>query len=466
MRPVRFLLSAASCLMISLSLCGAQSVIDPPPIDPGALIGAPSPGSGLHDQGDRPIATYDNIPVAEPVEEDIPQAVPVDPSPAERERQAQAASVPTVAGVSSVPVEQNRTQIAILGYHDFSDINPPTEMRMRTTMFREQMQALKKSGIPVISMADFLQWKKGRRTLPPYCVMITIDDGWKSVYTDAFPILKEMGFPFTLFLYTNFVTGQGASLSANQVKEMMRHGATVGSHSTSHLYPSAWKRSQRQGAEQYKKTIEKEIRDSRAWLQDRFTAPVDAYCYPGGYHTPEMIEALPEFGYSLAVTVIPRKVVHSTPDWEVPRYMVYGNNPQTFKRAVTFTQTPAAGHATPGGEGAMAYPVLPAPTQRVEPQANSTATTTLPNISIDLTNPDDILADTLEMRVSGFGKVPARLVDKTTTLLWQPNRPFRTDTVRVQVAWKSASTGAKESVEWEFAVKSETAGFLPANLVQ
>ncbi|UQT43947.1 polysaccharide deacetylase family protein [Akkermansia muciniphila] len=33
--------------------------------------------------------------------------------------------------------------------------------------------------------------------------MITIDDGWKSVYTDAYPILKETGFPFTIFPYTN-----------------------------------------------------------------------------------------------------------------------------------------------------------------------------------------------------------------------------------------------------------------------
>ncbi len=72
-------------------------------------------------------------------------------------------------------------------------------MRMNTDVFRSQMQALKASGVPVISMKEFLEWKLGDMQLPAKCVMITIDDGWKSVYTDAYPILKETGFPFTIF---------------------------------------------------------------------------------------------------------------------------------------------------------------------------------------------------------------------------------------------------------------------------
>lgn len=79
-------------------------------------------------------------------------------------------------------------------------------MRMNTDVFRAQMQALKASGVPVISMKEFLEWKLGSRQLPAKCVMITIDDGWKSVYTDAYPILKETGFPFTVFPYTKFIT--------------------------------------------------------------------------------------------------------------------------------------------------------------------------------------------------------------------------------------------------------------------
>ncbi len=61
--------------------------------------------------------------------------------------------------------------------------------------------------------------------------MITIDDGWKSVYTDAYPILKETGFPFTIFPYTkSSITGRGSAMSPAQIQEMLNNGATLGSH--------------------------------------------------------------------------------------------------------------------------------------------------------------------------------------------------------------------------------------------
>lgn len=460
MRNGRTALCLLGSLLFSVSMAGALIEYEPPPLDPGSMIGVPSPNG----PAGAPSASPEYIPVAEPVEI-IPVAEPVTPDPAPV-RRAPRMAVTTLAEKDLLPVAQNQTQVAILGYHDFSYVNPPTDMRINTDTFREQMEYIKNSKIPVISMKDFSEWKQGQKTLPPYCILITIDDGWKSVYTDAYPILKEMGFPFTLFLYTNFVTGRGASLSIAQVKEMIQNGATIGSHSTSHLYPATWKKNQRKGPEHYRAAIEKEIRDSRIWLQSNLHSPVEAYCYPGGYHTPEMIQALPEFGYSFAMTVIPRKVLHDTSNWEIPRYMVLGKAPQTFKNAVTFPRSPKSPTSSAATAGALDNPTLPPPAEKVEPPANSTVKNELPNISIDLANPADILADSLEMRITGLGKVPAKIVPGTSILLWQPNRPFRTDTVRVRVSWKSASTNAQEYAEWEFGVTPELTSILPANLVQ
>lgn len=80
----------------------------------------------------------------------------------------------------------------------------------------------------------------GDRQLPAKCVMITIDDGWKSVYTDAYPILKETGFPLP-FSHTPPITGRGSAMSPAQIQEMLNNGATLGSHSVSHLYPRSWR---------------------------------------------------------------------------------------------------------------------------------------------------------------------------------------------------------------------------------
>ena len=51
----------------------------------------------------------------------------------------------------------------------------------------------------------------------------------------AMPILKEFEFPFTIFLYKKYVGIGGRSLTHQEIRELMAAGATVGSHSVSHI---------------------------------------------------------------------------------------------------------------------------------------------------------------------------------------------------------------------------------------
>lgn len=231
-----------------------------------------------------------------------------------------------------VPREQ--TRVAVLGYHNFSNTKPISEMRMRTSEFCRQMQYIRDAGLSVITMQDFLDWRFGDRCLPERCILITIDDGWKSVYTDAYPVLKAYGYPFTLFLYTRYINVQGDSMTDTQIREMLANGASIGSHSTNHLYPKSWKKFAQDSAE-YAAQIKTEILDSADKLKGMFGA-CSAYCYPGGYHTPAMIEGLAASSYKCAFTVIEGKVECGENPWQVHRYMVFGVNPNIFRRAVNF----------------------------------------------------------------------------------------------------------------------------------
>lgn len=231
-------------------------------------------------------------------------------------------------------VPREKTQVAVLGYHDFTNTKSITEMRMRTAEFCRQMQFLKDSDICVISMQDFLEWRFGTRCLPERCVLITIDDGWKSVYTDAYPILKAYGYPFTLFLYVRYVDVQGSSMTKDQIQEMMAFGATIGSHSWNHLYPSKWKR-YGQDSTQYATQLQKEFLDSQVKLCEWFHN-CTTYCYPGGYNTPPMLATLESSPYQAAFTVIEGKVSHTVPAYLVNRYMVFGVDSRIFRRAVNF----------------------------------------------------------------------------------------------------------------------------------
>ena len=231
-------------------------------------------------------------------------------------------------------VPREKTQVAVLGYHDFTNTKSITEMRMRTAEFCRQMQFLKDSDICVISMQDFLEWRFGTRCLPERCVLITIDDGWKSVYTDAYPILKAYGYPFTLFLYVRYIDVKGSSMTMEQIREMMAFGATIGSHSWNHLYPSKWKR-YGQSSDQYAAQLQKEFLDSQVKLCELFFN-CSTYCYPGGYNTPPMLSTLESSPYRAAFTVIEGKVNHTVSPYLVNRYMVFGVDSRIFRRAVNF----------------------------------------------------------------------------------------------------------------------------------
>lgn len=484
MRPA---LGFLSVFIIAAGVACAELPPDLPPLTPLPL--APGPVTGGTIKGDPAAGVVpvrelieanrgnEEIPMAEPIPgetassaaESIPNAEPI---PGETNPQGLPhAAVPAVSlpatAFPPIPVPQHETRVAVLGYHDFSRTLPATEMRMNTDTFRAQMQALKTAGVPIITMKEFLDWKLGDKQLPAKCVLITIDDGWKSVYTDAYPILREMEIPFTVFPYTRFITGRGSAMSREQIQEMLEHGAILGSHSVSHLYPRSWRAAQRKGKQAVLDLAEKEIGGSRKILQEKFPgSDVDTYCYPGGFVLPEMITKAEEGGFRAAFTVIPKKVTKDTDRWRIHRYMVFGKDPRTFTRAMNFStptapETPAAPSGAPGVLGSY-----PAPAQPVHPAANTVVRSQNPDITISLAREEILDPSHVEMRVSGFGLVQAKYDAKEKTLKWIPSRPLRVSPVTVQVRWKKPSGNTWQTATWQFGIAEREMHFIPGNLVK
>ena len=442
--------SAPGLLSIFLIAAGVACAELPPdlppatplPLAPGPVIGGTikgNPAAGVVPVRELIEANRrnENIPMAEPIPGEtvssIPQAEPIpnaEPIPGETNLHAPvqpAGPVPVIppTAFSPVPVPQHETRVAILGYHDFSRTLPATEMRM----------------------------------------MITIDDGWKSVYTDAYPILKETGFPFTVFPYTKFITGRGSAMSHDQIQEMLDNGATLGSHSVSHLYPRSWRAAQRKGTQAVLDLATAEISNSRKILQEKFPgSAVEAYCYPGGFVLPDMITKAEEAGFQAAFTVIPKKVTKDTDRWRVHRYMVFGKDPKTFTRALNFNvpTAPETPSATPGnnsssGNSLNSYPA---------PAANTVVKNQNPDISISLAREPAFDPKQVEMRVSGFGLVNAQYDPKEKILKWTPSRPLRLSPVTVQVRWKNLAANLWQTATWQFGIAEQEMHFIPQNVVK
>ncbi|NQT52179.1 polysaccharide deacetylase family protein, partial [bacterium] len=73
--------------------------------------------------------------------------------------------------------------------------------------FRDRMAYLARKGYPVLGLDEAIQ-RLDRGDLPPGATVITFDDGWHSIQRLALPVLKQLGFPATVYATTYYVTKQ------------------------------------------------------------------------------------------------------------------------------------------------------------------------------------------------------------------------------------------------------------------
>ncbi len=358
--------------------------------------------------------------------------------------------------VDGKSVDRSRTRVSILGYHDFSRTRPATQMCLNTDEFRRHLEYIRTEGLTVISMQEFLDWLHGKLELPAQCVLITIDDGWRSVYTDAYPILKEYGFPFTIFLYTDFISGKGDSMSTAMIRDMQQNGATVGSHSATHAYPSEWKEALKRGADKMEGMLNKELKDSKKILDNRF-GTVNTYCYPGGFVMQEMLDQMNAFGYSAAFTVLPGKVNIQEDPLQIHRYIVFGNdNNRVFDLAMDFRMADSSTAVSAGYIPGTIPPTTPVPPFIVFPAPKSSVADDSIEIKAQFGSMPHIDLDTVQMRVSGYGLVPAQIDNLSRTMSWAPPSRVHLNNLSVHLTWKTSDSKSHKT-QWSFQVKPSEA---------
>ncbi|MFO7784714.1 MAG: polysaccharide deacetylase family protein [Thermodesulfobacteriota bacterium] len=169
--------------------------------------------------------------------------------------------------------------------------------------FMRQMAFLDDNGYRVITLSELLDFLFYRKGLPRKTVVITIDDGHRSAYEIAYPVLLDHGFHATLFVSTdNIGTGSG-SLSWDLLKEMKMNGFEVGSHTVTHHDLSKALEGETESA--YLERVEYELRASKEILDEMLEQDTISIAYPYGKLTPVVLQLCQDLGYRLGVTVYP-----------------------------------------------------------------------------------------------------------------------------------------------------------------
>ncbi len=189
----------------------------------------------------------------------------------------------------------------VLCYHIVEAPAAP-RMHIDRETFRQHLRYLEMTGYNVIPLRHLYEYVTGTRaSIPRNAVVITIDDGWRSTYTEAFPELQKRKFPFTVFIYPNIIGQTSNALTWKQIKEMADAGVDVQSHSLSHPYLT--KRHHRsQTDKSYAEWLAKELAESRRILEKETGKKVQFLAYPYGDFDERVAEASAKAGYAAALT--------------------------------------------------------------------------------------------------------------------------------------------------------------------
>jgi peptidoglycan/xylan/chitin deacetylase (PgdA/CDA1 family) len=190
--------------------------------------------------------------------------------------------------------------VPILAYHRF-ETNCRSPLCQRVTAFENQMKYLKENGYHVISSMELLSFLEYRRGLPKKSVLITMDDGYRSVYTYAYPILKKYGFTATLFIYTGYVGVSNMALTWDQLKEMKADGFCIGSHTVHHSDLTMPKEGETET--EWVDRINKEISGSKKILDKKLGQDTFLLAYPYGKYDQRSIKIADKSGYKIAMSV-------------------------------------------------------------------------------------------------------------------------------------------------------------------
>jgi peptidoglycan/xylan/chitin deacetylase (PgdA/CDA1 family) len=105
---------------------------------------------------------------------------------------------------------RSRGRPGILTYHRVSPVIrglPPPTHNVPPDRFRQHLTGLLDRGFTIRPLRELLRRNASGEPLPPQTMALTFDDGFQSNYTEAFPVLRELRVPATIFVATGYLDG-------------------------------------------------------------------------------------------------------------------------------------------------------------------------------------------------------------------------------------------------------------------
>ena len=209
--------------------------------------------------------------------------------------------------------------VPVLTYHDIG-AQPKGRLVIGAKAFEEQMRYLKANRYRVISLTALHEFLQLKRQLPRRSVVLTFDDGYRSFLQYAYPVLKELGFTATLFVYTDYVGAGRKALGWNDLARLAAEGFPIEGHTKTH---GDLRRQPGESEAEHQRRLRAELDGAQRLFEQHLGRPARFLAYPYGGADDTVLARTRESGFLAAFTVYREGNSSFVPLFRVRRSQIY-----------------------------------------------------------------------------------------------------------------------------------------------
>ena len=211
---------------------------------------------------------------------------------------------------SQAGASEKQDYATVIMYHRFGESRYPTT-NVSIEQFESHLEFIAQGDYTVAPLIDIIETLQSGGVVKDKTVAITVDDAYLSVYTQAWPRLKEFGFPFTIFVATDPVDNNLRNyMSWDQIRELLENGVTIGSQTKSH--PHMHRLSPIK--------VEQELTLSNNRFLEEIGQYPQLFAYPYGEYSLDVIKAVKDAGFIAAFGQNSGVLFASDAMFELPRF--------------------------------------------------------------------------------------------------------------------------------------------------
>jgi peptidoglycan/xylan/chitin deacetylase (PgdA/CDA1 family) len=242
-------------------------------------------------------------------------------------------------------VPRSTAAVPILMYHVIAP--PPAGapypgLYVPSAEFAAEMRALAHAGYHAVTLDQVRRAWLGQARLPARPIVLSFDNGYRTQYTKALPVLRRLGWVGVENIQLSGLPPSQGGLSTREVRGLLAAGWELDTQGWSHADLITLDAAQ----------LHYQVAVARQVLRRTYRVPVHWFCYPSGHYDPTVVAAVKSAGYVGATTVVPGWARPADDLYRLPRIRVLGGtSPRALLELVAQSEPAAAAPVAYPGPG-------------------------------------------------------------------------------------------------------------------